>query len=100
MKKIDLYNVLINPLITEKSNNSAEKHEQVVFKVLKSATKKDIKEAFELVFNAKVAKVSVLMVKGKVKKFSRFTGKRADWKKAYINLIPGQNFDLATTSQK
>jgi large subunit ribosomal protein L23 len=52
------------------------------------------------VFNAKVAKVSVLMVKGKVKKFSRFTGKRADWKKAYINLIPGQNFDLATTSQK
>jgi len=43
MKKIDLYNVLINPLITEKSNNSAEKYEQVVFKVLKSATKSDIK---------------------------------------------------------
>ena len=99
MKKIDLYNVLINPLITEKSNSSAEKHEQVVFKVLKSVTKKDIKEAFELVFSAKVANVSVLNVKGKVKRFSRFTGKRADWKKAYISLIPGQNFDLATNQK-
>lgn len=99
MKKIDLYNVLINPLITEKSNNSAEKYEQVVFKVLKSATKSDIKNAFELVFNAKVSKVSVTNVKGKVKKFSRFIGKRADWKKAYISLVPGQNFDLATNQK-
>ena len=99
MKKIDLYNVLINPLITEKSNNVAEKHEQVVFKVLKSATKQDIKEAFELVFNAKVEKVSLLNVRGKVKKFSRFTGKRANWKKAYISLVPGQNFDLATNQK-
>ncbi len=99
MKKIDLYNVLINPLITEKSNIVAEKKEQVVFKVLKSATKADVKQAFELIFGAKVAKVSTINVKGKVKKFSRFTGKRSDWKKAYICLIPGQNFDLAS-SQK
>jgi len=99
MKKIDLYNVLINPLVTEKSNIAAEQHEQVVFKVLKSATKQDIKQAFELVFNAKVAKVAVLNVKGKVKKFNRFTGKRADWKKAYISLVPGQKFDLATNQK-
>ena len=99
MKKIDLYNVLINPLVTEKSNNVAEKNEQVVFKVLKSATKADVKQAFELVFNAKVAKVSTILVKGKVKKFSRFIGKRADWKKAYISLIPGQNFDLASNQK-
>lgn len=99
MKKIDLYNVLINPLITEKSNTVAEKTEQVVFKVLKSATKADVKQAFELIFSAKVAKVSTVNVKGKVKRFSRFTGKRADWKKAYISLVPGQNFDLASNQK-
>ena len=99
MKKIDLYNVLINPLITEKANLSAEKHDQVVFKVLKNATKEEIKDAFELVFNAKVSKVAVLNMKGKVKRFSRFTGKRSNWKKAYISLVPGQNFDLATNQK-
>jgi large subunit ribosomal protein L23 len=99
MKKIDLYNVLIKPIVSEKSNIVAEKKEEIVFKVLKSATKKDIKEAFELVFNAKVEAVSVINVKGKVKRFSRFTGKRADWKKAYISLISGQKFDLATNQK-
>ena len=59
----------------------------------------DIRDAFELVFSAKVAKVSVINVKGKVKRFSRFTGKRADWKKAYISLVPGQKFDLATNQK-
>ncbi len=99
MKKQDLYNVLISPVITEKANMVAEKQEQVVFKVLKSATKKDIKEAFELVFNAKVEKVSVVNVKGKAKKFGRFAGRRADTKKAYINLVKGQNFDLAVNQK-
>jgi large subunit ribosomal protein L23 len=99
MKRIDLYNVLLSPLVTEKSNNVAEKREQVVFKVLKSATKADVKQAFELAFDAKVANVSILNVKGKVKKFSRFIGKRADWKKAYISLVPGQNFDLASNQK-
>lgn len=95
MRKIDLYNVLIKPIISEKSNQVAEKKEEIVFKVLKSATKDDIKNAFELVFNAKVKSVSVINVKGKVKRFSRFTGKRSDWKKAYISLVSGQKFDLA-----
>jgi large subunit ribosomal protein L23 len=99
MKKIDLYNILIKPIISEKSNQVAEQKEEIVFKVLKSATKKDIKEAFELVFNAKVKAVSVINVRGKVKRFSRFTGKRSDWKKAYISLIPGQKFDLATNQR-
>ena len=99
MKKIDLYNVLITPLITEKSNLVAEKREQVVFKVLKSASKDEVKQAFELVFNTKVAKVAILNVKGKPKRFGKFTGKRADWKKAYISLVPGQNFDLASNQR-
>ena len=96
MKKIDLYNVLITPLITEKSNIVAEKRDQVVFKVLKSANKTDVKQAFELVFNVKVMKVAMLNVKGKPKRFGRFMGKRADWKKAYISLVPGQDFDLTS----
>ena len=99
MKRIDLYNVLISPVITEKSNTVAEKREQVVFKVLKSATKADVKNAFELVFDAKVEKVSVLNVKGKAKKFGRFAGRRSDWKKAYICLAPGQKFDLASNQK-
>ena len=99
MKRIDLYNVLISPIVTEKSNNAAEKHEQVVFKVLPRATKKDIKEAFELAFEAKVDKVSLLNVKGKTKRFGKFTGKRASWKKAYICLTPGQKFDLASNQK-
>lgn len=96
MKKMDLYNVLISPIITEKSNTAAEKHEQVVFRVLPSATKEDIKLAFELAFDTKVSKVSVLNVKGKAKRFGRVMGKRVDWKKAYICLAPGQSFDLAS----
>ena len=95
-KKMDLYNVLISPLITEKSNTVAEKKEQVVFRVLPNATKKEIKDSFELAFGAKVTKVSVLNVLGKTKRFGRVSGKRANWKKAYICLAPGQSFDLAS----
>lgn len=99
MKKMDLYTVLISPVITEKSNIVAEKKNQVVFKVLKSATKSDVKQAFELVFAALVDKVSLLNVKGKAKRFGKFNGKRVSWKKAYICLKPGQNFDLATNQK-
>lgn len=99
MKKIDLYKVLISPIITEKANTLVEKYNQVSFKVLKSATKIDVKNAFELVFEAKVNSVRLLNVKGKTKRFGGFTGRRVDWKKAYICLMPGQNFDLASNQK-
>lgn len=99
MNKIDLYNVLICPLITEKTNIVAEKKNQVVFKVLPQATKGEIKNAFEMIFDTKVAKVNVLNVLGKKKRFGRNQGKRSDWKKAYICLAPGQKFDLATNQK-
>ena len=95
----ELYKVLIKPIVTEKANNLADKHNQIVFQVVKSATKDDIKQAFELVFNAKVEKVSVLNVMGKQKKFGKYNGKRADWKKAYIHLAPDQKFDLASNQK-
>ncbi len=99
MLKMDLYNVLISPVITEKANTVAEKNEQVVFKVLKQATKADIKAAFELAFNAKVDSVRVLNVHGKAKRFGRFNGCRDNWKKAYISLQPGQSFDLSANQK-
>jgi large subunit ribosomal protein L23 len=95
-KKMDLYNVLISPVITEKSNTAAEKFEHVVFKVAPRATKIEVKAAFEMAFDAKVAKVSILTVKGKTKRFGRALGRRVDWKKAYICLEAGQKFDLAS----
>ncbi|RTK98180.1 MAG: 50S ribosomal protein L23, partial [Proteobacteria bacterium] len=83
----------------EKANTVAEKHEQVVFKVLPQATKQEIKAAFELAFNAEVLAVSVTNVKGKAKRFGRYAGRRANWKKAYISLKPGQSFDLAANQK-
>ena len=99
MLRMDLYNVLISPVVTEKANTVAEKNEQVVFKVLKQATKPEIKAAFELAFNAQVASVRVLNVHGKAKRFGRFNGRRDNWKKAYISLKPGQSFDLAANQK-
>ena len=61
---MDLYKVLLSPVVTEKANIVAEKNEQVVFKVLPQATKQDIKAAFELAFNAEVLSVTVNNVKG------------------------------------
>jgi len=94
MKNVKLYNVLITPIITEKSNTAAEKRQQVVFKVLKSSTKEDVKAAFELAFETKVQAVNLLNVKGKEKRFGRTIGRRDHWKKAYITLVPGQDFDF------
>lgn len=102
--KLDLYNILISPLNTEKSrpqdNQKEVKDQKVkvkskyVFKVLKSATKKQIKDAFEYCFQKQVEKVNVLNVMGKTKKFKQRIGKRADWKKAYITLKIDQNLDI------
>ena len=99
MIKMDLYKVLISPVVTEKANTVAEKQQQVVFKVLKQANKDQIKAAFELAFSAEVAQVRVLNVKGKAKRFGRFNGRRDNWKKAYISLKPGQNFDLSANQK-
>ena len=97
--KLDLYNVIIAPLNTEKARSSDNKDDKVdnkkfVFKVLKSATKKQIKDAVEYCFQIQVEKVNVLNVEGKVKRFRQKAGKTASWKKAYVTIKPGQKFDL------
>lgn len=87
--------VLQAPIISEKSTLAAEANKRFVFKVQKQATKKQIKEAVEKMFQVQVDAVQVLNVKGKQKRFARTLGKRSDWKKAYVKLKPGSDIDFS-----
>ncbi len=89
-----LMKIVLEPRVTEKSTLVAEKHNQFVFKVLKSASKPEIKKAIELLFKVEVESVQVSNVKGKKKIFKREPGKRPDWKKAYVKLKPGFDIDF------
>lgn len=91
-----LYHVLLAPRVTEKSVRTAEQANQYVFKVAKDATKQEIKDAVELMFEVKVRQVRTLNVKGKRKNFGRRSGQRSDWKKAYVSLSEGFSLDAAT----
>lgn len=91
-----LAQVLLGPVISEKSSVMAEKESRIVFKVQKTATKNQIKKSVELMFSVEVDSVHVLNVKGKVKRFGRALGKRSDWKKAYVKLKPGHDIDFVT----
>ena len=96
IEQVKLANILQAPIVSEKSANAADQNNQFVFKVKKSATKIQIKNAVELMFGVQVESVRVLNVKGKVKRFGRSLGKRSDWKKAYVQLQSGHSIELAT----
>ena len=85
-----LYNVLLEPVVSEKSTLVAEQANQYVFKVSKRANKADIKNAIELFFNVNVTSVQILNRKGKEKRYGRSVGRRAHEKKAYISIEKGQ----------
>ncbi len=95
MNRHYLMRILQSPIVSEKSTTVADKHKQFVFEVVETATKRQIKAAVEVMFNVKVDWVNVLNVKGKTKRFGKFTGKRSDWKKAYVKLKPGFDIDLS-----
>lgn len=95
-QQIKLAGIISAPIISEKSSIAADQNNQFVFKVSKTATKLQVKNAVELMFNVKVEAVRVLNVKGKIKRFGRSLGKRSDWKKAYVKLQSGYNIELAT----
>ena len=90
-----LSQVLVAPIISEKATRVGEKRNQVLFKVLRDATKPEIKAAVELMFKVEVASVSTLVQKGKVKKFGRSIGRRDHVKKAYVALKPGQELNFS-----
>ena len=86
---------VLSPHVTEKATMVADKFNQVIFKVRKSATKMQVKEAIETMFKVDVKAVNLSNVKGKTKKASRNTmGKRADWKKAYVSIQAGQEINF------
>ena len=97
-KKFDenrLATILMAPIISEKATSVAEKNNQVLFKVLRDATKPEIKAAVELLFKVEVQSVSTVVQKGKVKKFGRSIGRRDHVKKAYVSLKAGQELNFS-----
>ena len=82
------YDVVIRPIITEKSSLLKETANQYVFEVQRDANKIEIKKAVEKLFKVKVVSVSVVQLEGKKKRMGRFSGKKPDWKKAYVKLSP------------
>ena len=95
-----LMQVLLAPVVSEKSTMVADKNEQVIFKVARDATKPEIKAAVELLFKVQVESVQIANVKGKEKRFGRFIGRRRNWKKAYVCLKPGQEINFAAGETK
>lgn len=93
-----LHQIILAPVVSEKSTRAAEKHNQAVFKVLRDAKKPEIKAAVEAMFKVSVEDVQTLNVKGKTKRFGQTIGRRSDWKKAYVTLAEGQEIDFLGTA--
>jgi large subunit ribosomal protein L23 len=94
-----LTQVILAPVISEKSTFVADKHNQVIFRVDSSATKPEIKAAVEFMFKVEVDSVTVINVRGKSKRFGQFTGRRNHWKKAYVSLKAGQEINFAEQAE-
>lgn len=84
------YDVIRRPLMTEKSMKQKDNFHQFSFEIARDANRIEVRRAIEQIFNVKVAKVRTVQVKGKVKQRGRITGKRSDWKKAIVTLMPGE----------
>lgn len=88
------YEVVQRPLLTEKGTRLKEEANQYLFRVVRTATKIEIKQAIEQLFKVKVAEVRTLRMQGKVKRMGRFAGRRPGWKKAIVTLKAGQTIEL------
>lgn len=85
------HNLIRYPSITEKNTTLRESQNKYVFEVVKKATKPEIKEAVEKLFNVDVETVNTILVKGKKKRMGRNVGYRPDWKKAIVKIKAGQS---------
>lgn len=95
MTDVRHYDVIVSPVITEKTTMASEA-DQVVFNVAKTATKPEIKKAVEALFGVKVKAVNTLVRKGKIKRFRGVKGKQSDVKKAIVTLVDGESIDVTT----
>ncbi len=91
---MNAYDIIRRPINTEKTTIQKEVANQVTFEVDKKANRIEIGKAVESVFNVKVAAVKTMQVKGKVKRRGRVLGKRRDWKKAIVTLMPGERIEF------
>jgi len=89
-----LLQVIVAPLVTEKSTYLSEKYQQIALRVLPDATKPEVKAAVELLFKVQVKSVQLLNIEGKKKRFGRFMGRRNHQRKAYVALQAGQEIDF------
>ena len=90
----DLSQVVRKPLVTERFADLRERDNKFIFEVHPHANKHEIRQALEHYFGVKVTEVRTMNVRGKVKRLGRFSGKRADWKKAIVTLAKGDSIDL------
>ena len=88
------HDIIKRPLLTEKTNIQKEEYNQLSFEVDRRANRVQIKQAIENIFNVRVAAVKTMQIKGKVKRRGQILGKRKDWKKAVVKLMPGQRIDF------
>lgn len=88
------YDIIIRPVVTEKTNIQKEAANQVTFEVDRKANRIEVRRAIERIFNVRVANVRTMQVRGKFKRRGRVLGKRRDWKKAIVTLRPGQRIEF------
>ncbi len=94
MNQERIMKVLVAPIVSEKSTRLADANRQFVFRVVKDASKPEVRKAVELMFDVKVEAVQIANVKGKTKRFGQSVGKRADWKKAFVTLAEGHDINF------
>lgn len=95
MNELQMYDVIVAPVITEKSTLASESN-QVIFKVRNEASKPEIKAAVERLFNVKVKAVNTVLRKGKVKRFRGIVGRQSNTKRAIVTLEEGHSIDVTT----
>ena len=94
MNQERIMNVLVAPIVSEKSTRLADENRQFAFKVVPDASKPEVRKAVELMFDVKVKGVQMANVRGKAKRFGQKMGKRSDWKKAYVTLAEGHDINF------
>lgn len=92
----ELHDIVIRPIVTEKTSNAQGVENTYVFEVGYDVNKHQVKDAVERLFGVQVVDVRTVRVRGKIKRFGRYFGKRSNWKKAYVKLAQGDELDFFT----
>lgn len=92
--------IIVRPVVTEKSTDLQGRNNHYVFEVAKAANKIEIRKAVELVFGVRVQDVRTMVVRGDLRRVGKFTGKQRSWKKAVVTVHPGDSIDLYGEADK